>query len=481
LLSWELLLSSSTYFIFLVAIFFLYWPLSELGSRLKSAESRTPALAIILFANLYFYARWDLLYLALIPAAATCDFLFGLGLQFSTNQRMRKVLVTASILMNLGLLATFKYVPFFLQNWAHLTGTKAPAWHWSLPLSLSFYVFQALTYTIDLYRGDAKGTQSYLAHLTAVSFFPTILAGPITRVTTLMEQFEKRRFLDPAEGGRALFLIGMGLTKKLLIADYLGANLVNRIFDFPNLYTGAETLIAVYAYALEIYCDFSGYTDIALGSAMLLGIKLPPNFNRPYAAESIADFWRRWHISLSNWLRDYLYFSLPGKRSKVAPYFNLILTMVIGGLWHGASWTFVVWGALHGVGLAAVRYVQTTWPAEKGAAIPLWWRYGRIVLTFHFVAFAWIFFRASSLENATQMLSRIGSLTVSLANVSAPLALILTIAIVAHYVPKRWYDASLSLFVRAPFYAQAIALVLLVIGLQNVLQTGAAPFIYTRF
>ena len=165
----------------------------------------------------------------------------------------------------------------------------------------------------------------------------------------------------------------------------------------------------------------------------------------------------------------------------MAPYFNLILTMVIGGLWHGASWTFVVWGALHGVGLAAVRYVQTTWPAEKGAAIPLWWRYGRIVLTFHFVAFAWIFFRASSLENAMQMLSRIGSLTVSLANVSAPLALILTIAIVAHYVPKRWYDASLSLFVRAPFYAQAIALVLLVIGLQNVLQTGAAPFIYTRF
>ena len=467
-----MLLSSSAYFIFLVAIFFLYWPVARL---------RAAALAVILFANYFFYAKWDLLYLALIPAASTCDYFLGLGLQDSKNPRVRKLLVTASIVMNLGLLAAFKYMPFFLENWAHVSGRTAPRWHWTLPLSLSFYVFQALTYTIDLYRGDAKGTRSYLGHLASVSFFPTTLAGPITRVSSLVEQFEKRTFLDPADGGRALFLIGMGLMKKLMIADYLAANLVNRVFDFPNLYTGAETLVAVYAYALEIYCDFSGYTDIALGSAMLLGIKLPANFNRPYAAQSIADFWRRWHISFSNWLRDYLYFSLPGKRSKFMPYLNLILTMVIGGLWHGASWTFVVWGALHGVGLAFVRFVQSAFPAKKAAAAAPLWRYARVVLTFHFVAFAWIFFRASSFENAALILSRIASLTVSFANISAPLALILAIALAAHYVPKRWYDVSLSLYARAPFYVQAAALVLLVIGLQNVLQTGAAPFIYTRF
>jgi alginate O-acetyltransferase complex protein AlgI len=473
-----LLLSSSTYFIFLVAIFFLYWPMSALGSRF---QFRAPALAVILFANYFFYAKWDLFYLALIPAASSWDYVFGLGLQYSKNSTLRKILVTCSIVMNLSLLAAFKYMPFFLQNWAHVTGRPAPAWHWTLPLSLSFYVFQALTYTIDIYRGDAKGTRSYLAHLTAVSFFPTTLAGPITRVSTLIEQFEKPKFLDSAEGGRAFFLIAMGLTKKLMIADYLGANLVNRVFDFPNLYTGAETLIAVYAFAFEIYFDFSGYTDIALGSAMLLGIKLPQNFNAPYSAESIADFWRRWHISLSNWLRDYLYFSLPGKRSKVAPYFNLIITMVLGGLWHGASWTFVVWGALHGVGLALVRYVQSAFPVKKGEVVSAWWRYGRIVLTFHFVVFAWIFFRASSFENALLILSRIASLTISFANISGPLALILAIAVAAHYLPKRWYDASVALYARAPFYAQAVALVLLVIGLQNVLQTGAAPFIYTRF
>jgi alginate O-acetyltransferase complex protein AlgI len=317
-----LLLSSSTYFIFLAAIFFLYWPLSRV---------RSLALGVLLFANYFFYAKWDLFYLALIPAVGSCDYVFGLGLQYSKNVLVRRILVGASLLMNLGMLAFFKYMPFFLENWTKATGHPTPEWHWVLPVTLSFYVFQALTYTIDLYRRDAKGTKSYLAYLAAVSFFPTTLAGPITRVSTLIDQFEKPRKLDQADGGRALFLIGMGLSKKLLIADYLAANLINRVFDFPALYSGLEVLIAVYAYALQIYFDFSGYTDIAIGSALLLGIKLPPNFNMPYAAVNIADFWRRWHITLSNWLRDYLYFSLPGLRSqwKIFTYWNLFLTMVI--------------------------------------------------------------------------------------------------------------------------------------------------------
>jgi len=464
-----LLLSSSTYFVFLGAIFLLYWPLSRV---------RALALATLLFANYFFYAKWDLAYLVLIPAASSLDFLVGLGLQRYKNQAVRRLLVATSILMNVGMLAFFKYMPFFLENWSHWTGRQAPKWSWTLPVSLSFYVFQALTYTIDLYRRDAKGTQSYLAHLAAVSFFPTTLAGPITRVSSLIDQMEKRKPLDPADGGRALFLIGMGLVKKLLIADYLANNLVNRVFDFPNLYTGSETLIAVYSYTLQLYYDFSGYTDIAIGSALLLGIKLPANFNRPYAAENIADFWRRWHITLSNWLRDYLYFSLGGARSKWRPYPNLLITMVIGGLWHGASWNFVLWGAIHGGGLALVRL----WQSWRGNAKATgFWRYANIVVTFHFVAFAWIFFRAPSFELASAILGRIGSHTVSFANVSAGLWLILAIALLAHYIPKKWYDLSVNLYVRAPFYAQAVALAGLVIGLQYVAQTGAAPFIYTKF
>ena len=459
---------------FLGAIFLLYWPL---------ARTRALALGVILLANYFFYSKWDLYYLLLIPAVSSWDFAIGLGLQDSKNPRVRRLLVSASIVMNIGLLAGFKYMPFFLDNWGRFTGsgaasTLSAAWNWTLPLSLSFYVFQALTYTIDLYRGDAKGTRSYLSHLAAVSFFPTTLAGPITRVSSLIQQFEKRKALDPSDGSRALFLIGMGLTKKLLVADYLSSNLVNRVFDFPALYSGGEVLVAVYAYALQIYYDFSGYTDIALGSALLLGIKLPANFNRPYAAENIADFWRRWHISLSNWLRDYLYFSLPGKRSKIMPYASLIVTMVVGGLWHGASWNFVIWGALHGFGLAFVRLWQAEFGTAKSTGAR---RYLDIFLTFHFVAFAWIFFRAPSFEAAMDILGRIASFTLSFENVSGPLLLVLGVGIAAHYIPKKWYEWSLEFYVRAPFYAQAGALALLVAGLQNVISTGAAPFIYTKF
>src|SRR5882672_683376 len=355
-----MVLSSSAYFIFLVGVFFLYWPV---------ARFRALALAVILFANYFFYAKWDLFYLFLIPAASTCDFLIGLGLQHRKAKWLRRTLVSLSVLLNLGILASFKYMPFFLENYSRLSGRDAPEWHWIFPLGISFYAFQSLTYTIDVYRRDAKATSSYLAYLASVSFFPTTLAGPITRVATLIPQFEKKdRALSSTDGGKALFLIAVGLTKKLLIADYLADNLVNRVFDLPKLYTGAETLIAVYAYALQLYYDFSGYTDIAIGSALLLAIRLPPNFNMPYAAENIADFWRRWHISLSNWLRDYLYFSLPGLRSKwkVFTYSNLILTMTIGGLWHGASWTFAIWGLLHGAGLAATRAFQRKIGAEKG-------------------------------------------------------------------------------------------------------------------
>ena len=469
-----MLLYSSAYFVFLIAIFLLYWPV---------ARHRTLALAVILFANYFFYAKWGLFYLFLIPAASSCDFLIALALERSERGWLRRLLVGASLALNLGILASFKYMPFFLENYAHLAGGAAPAWHWVFPLGISFYTFQALTYTIDVYRRDARATSSYLAHLAAVSFFPTTLAGPITRVATLVPQLERKdAFLAPADGGRALFLIGIGLMKKLLIADYLGENLVNRVFDFPNLYTSAEVLLGVYGYALQLYYDFSGYTDIAIGSALLLGLKLPANFNRPYAAQSVADFWRRWHITLSNWLRDYLYFSLPGLRSKWKgfTYLNLTLTMVLGGLWHGASWNFVLWGALHGTGLAATH----AWQSWRGRAksAPAWWsRALSGFLTAQFVCFAWIFFRAPDLAAAWGVISRIGSLTFSLANISWPLAFVLSLALAAHYAPRKLYDNAVKLWVATPFYAQALAMILLVLALQYVAVTGAAPFIYTRF
>ncbi|MBY0506429.1 MAG: hypothetical protein K2X03_21090 [Bryobacteraceae bacterium] len=465
-----MVLTSSAYFIFLAGVFLLYWPV---------AKTRLLTLALILFANLFFYAKWDIFYLWMIPAAATIDFCLGLGLGKAKHRALRLALLLVSVAMNVGILVGFKYMPFLLENYAAFTGHPVMKWTWTFPLGISFYTFQSLTYTIDIYRKDAKPTGSLLAYLAGVSFFPTTLAGPITRVAALLPQLEKPKVLADVEGGKALFRIAHGLVKKFLIADYLADNLVNRIFDFPNLYSGSEVLIGVYGYALQLYFDFSGYTDIAIGSAMLLGLKLPENFNQPYSAKNLSDFWRRWHISLSNWLRDYLYFSFPAMRTKSMPYLAIIVTMLVGGLWHGASWNFVIWGALHGVGQALVR----GWQAIRGP-VGLKAPWAAALATFftvQFVCFAWIFFRAGTLDSAMRILDRIGSRTVSFSNISAPIQMILAIAIAGHYLPPRWWQWTQEKFAAAPFYAQAAALMLLMIGIQYVAATGAAPFIYTKF
>jgi D-alanyl-lipoteichoic acid acyltransferase DltB (MBOAT superfamily) len=452
-------LSSATYFVFLTAIFFLYWTV---------ARVRLLGLTVLLFANYFFYARWGIAYLFLIPAASTIDFLLGLGLQNAQNRFLRRLLVLLSIVLNLGLLVSLKF-------------QFGPARDWTLPLALSFYAFQALTYTLDLYRRDAKGTSSYLAHLTAVSFFPTTLAGPITRVTDLVAQLAKTPMLSSSESGRALFLIGLGLVKKLLIADCLGDNLVNRVFDLPRLYSGFEVLVGVYAYALELYYDFSGYSDIAIGSALLLGLKLPQNFDMPYAAVNITQFWRRWHISFSNWLRDYLYFSLPGLRSswKIFAYLNLVITMVLGGLWHGLTWNFAIWGLLHGAALA-VTHAWQTWRGRRpdGGA---WSKSIGIFLTVHFVCFTWIFFRAASLEEARTVLSRIGSLTIATDNITPMLAGVMVLATLGHYFPKKWFQRAQEVYSAVPFYAQAAAMAIVVAVIESLMGRGAAPFVYSRF
>ena len=453
-----MLLTTAAYFTFLAAVFFAYW---------LAARYRLGALAVVLFANYFFYARWDLAYLAIIPAASTCDFLIGNALHRYSHPALRRALVALSIVLNVGLIASVKYFSVL---------------PWVLPLALSFYAFQSLTYTIDVYRRDAKPAESYLAYLASASFFPTTVAGPITRISTLLPQWSKREMLTAENGGKALFLIGLGLVKKLLIADFLAESLVNRVFDLPKLYSGAEVLAGVYGYALQLYYDFSGYTDIAIGSALLLGITLPRNFNRPYAAQNISDFWRRWHISFSNWLRDYLYFSLPGLRSrwKIFAYLNLIVTMVIGGLWHGAGWTFVVWGAWHGVGLAAHR----AWNAMHGNPKLNFTPAARFLcglVTFHFVVAGWVFFRASNLETARDIFYQISSHTISFANVTPAFVLVALIAAAAHFVPTRWYDTGLEFYCRFPYYAQAASIAALAVAIRYVAGTGSAPFIYSRF
>jgi D-alanyl-lipoteichoic acid acyltransferase DltB (MBOAT superfamily) len=384
----------------------------------------------------------------------------------------RRVLVSVSILVNLSLLVGSRHMGWFLR----------PGWDWVFPLGLSFYTFQALTYTIDLYRRDAEGTGSLLAHLSAVSFFPTLQAGPITRVAELVKQFARRPALDRSTGGRAFFLIALGLLKKTLIADFLADNLVNRVFDTPNLYSGAQALLAVYAYSLQLYFDFSGYTDIARGAGLLVGVELPRNFDRPYLSHNIAEFWRRWHISFSSWLRDYLYFSIPGKRTRYMPYLGLVITMLLGGLWHGVTWTFAIWGLLHGGALAIERWRQMR--RRYRPALPQPGRLGRavaILATYQFVCFTWIFFRAGSLAEAGQILQRIGSLTVGLESVSPLLAAVLALAAAALLVPREWYARAMDRFAASPFYVHAVALLAVAAAIQLLGGRGNVAFVYSRF
>jgi alginate O-acetyltransferase complex protein AlgI len=458
--------TSAAYFAFIAAVFFVYW---------ASSRSRLLRLAVIVSANLLFCARFGVFYCLLIPAAASIDFFVGLGLMRFNGGFIRRLLVTLSILLNLSLLIGSRHMGAILDQ---LRPTEH--WDWIFPLGLSFYTFQALTYTIDLYRRDSEGTSSLLAHLASVSFFPTLLAGPITPVPDLVKQFERDPKLTPADGGRAFFLIGLGLLKKFLIADYLAENLVNRVFDTPDLYSGFEVLVAVFAYSLQLYYDFSGYTDIARGAGQLLGVKLPINFDRPYLSLDIAEFWRRWHISFSNWLRDYIFYSLPGKRSKVMPYINLILTMLLGGLWHGLSWNFAIWGLLHGSALAFVRGWQT-WRGRWKPPVPWYKQAPAIAVTYLFVCFTWIFFRAGTLDQAQSVFRRIGSLTFSAANLAPATGGVLLVAVAGCLVTRKMYTAVIDSFSARPVLVHAVVLALIAIAIESLGGRGSAPFVYSRF
>jgi alginate O-acetyltransferase complex protein AlgI len=449
------------YFVFLVCVFFAYW---------ASPTARLPRLSVIVAANLVFCAHYGLFYVVLIPACAAIDYYIGLGLMRSRAPGVRRLLVGLSVVLNLCLLVGSRHMAWLLGH----------DWDWVFPLGLSFYTFQALTYTIDLYRRDAAGTESLLAHLSAVSFFPTLQAGPITRVDELVKQLAKRRSLTQADGGHAFFLIATGVLKKAFVADFLAENLVNRVFDTPNLYSGAQTLLAVYAYSLQLYFDFSGYTDIARGAGILLGVELPRNFDRPYLSTNIADFWRRWHISFSNWLRDYLYYAIPGKRTKIMPYLGLVITMVLGGLWHGLTWNFAIWGLLHGCALALTRWWQARRGRNRPQPSPVV-RWLTIFGTYQFVCFTWIFFRAGSLATAREILQRIGSLTFGLESVSPLLWATLVISAAMLLTPKHWYTRASEAFAVSPFYVHAATLLAVCAAVQLLGGPGNVAFVYSRF
>jgi D-alanyl-lipoteichoic acid acyltransferase DltB (MBOAT superfamily) len=418
--------------------------LSMLGAY-ALLRARKVRLLFLLGASYVFYAHWDWRFLPLIWASSTADWLLGNAIARAESPRRRKLWLAGTVVVNLGVLATFKYLNFGIDSArAALSalGVDTPevALRLALPVGISFFTFESMSYVIDVYRRHIEPQKSYLEYLSFVAFFPHLVAGPIVRPRDLLPQLAGPPRWSSSEGSEALFLIALGLLKKVAIGDYLALNLVDRVFDGPVQYSALECYAGVLGYAVQIYCDFSGYTDIAIGSALLLGVRFPLNFAAPYKATSIVDFWRRWHISLSTWLRDYLYIPLGGSRKGPGrTYLNLMLTMLLGGLWHGASWTFVAWGGLHGGALALTRAYQN-WRERRGrtASQSRAVRLSCVLLTFHLVCAAWIFFRAETFQKAWSMFAQLSTFTTHHTNLDPRVVAVLAIGLLGHWAPEPW-------------------------------------------
>ena len=461
---------------------------------------RTTTLRIIYVSlfSLFFYYESSGEYVLILLFAATMDFFIGRAIGRSEDVVYRKRLLLTSICVNIGMLSYFKYFYFLLDlgqmllaSLGIVTEPAIPleARDYFIPAGISFYTFQTLSYTADIYRREITPLKRWIDYLFYLSFFPQLVAGPIVRAKDFIPQIYHRPQLLKAEYGEALTLILSGLVKKAIIGDFIGANLVDLIFAEPTRFTGLENLFAVYGYAMQIYCDFSGYSDMAIGIALLLGFRFNINFDSPYQSGNITEFWRRWHISLSTWLRDYLYIPLGGNRKgAIRTYVNLLVTMLLGGLWHGAAVRFILWGAIHGVALALHKlYMQIFdalgWRRKKPLKIQ---RFLGQIITFHLVCFAWIFFRADSMETALSVITQISDhftpevflqFVVGYKNV----LLLLLLGYLLHFTSKKQELRFRSWLTDLPFIGQVCLFIVTVFLLIQIRSADAQPFIYFNF
>ena len=461
--------------------------------------------AYLFLMSLFFYYKSGGYFFSLLVFSTIVDFTLGQLIFSSNTQTKKKIFLTLSVVVNLSLLGYFKYAYFFTdiinQSFGldlkvinhlasftnNLTGSTFDISRIILPVGISFYTFQTISYTVDVYRGKLEPVKNIIDFGFYVSFFPQLVAGPIVRAAEFVPQLYQKFKLTKQEFGHAVFLILNGLIKKMLISDYISINFVDRIFDSPTSFTGFENLMAVYGYSIQIYCDFSGYTDIAIGVALLLGFRLPVNFNSPYKAINITDFWRRWHISLSSWLRDYLYIPLGGNRKgKVRTHINLMITMLLGGLWHGASLRFVIWGGLHGLGLV----VHKLWSKlmyslkKKHSGQSKITQFVSIFITFHLVSFAWIFFRAETLADAFDMIKQISYnfqfIPIIILSYYKIFLLILA-GFIIHWLPSRVKESYRGVFIKSHIIIKVIIVVLVVFVLYQAKSAEIQPFIYFQF
>lgn len=529
------LLFNSSLFLGLFLVFYLVYILTK-----KHTHFRT--VYVTLF-SLFFYYKAGGNYFVLLILSSLMDYYFAGQIHRSENPTTRKTFLAISMVTNLGLLGYFKYTNFLIDSFNTLLQGHFALQDIVLPIGISFYTFQTMSYTIDVYRREIVPAKSFLDFAFFVCFFPQLVAGPIVRAKDFIPQIYQKLSLTKEETSLALFLIIGGLLKKAVISDYISLNFVDRVFDAPNSYSAFENLLAVYGYSLQIYCDFSGYSDMAIGLALLMGFTLPINFRTPYQSVNITEFWHRWHISLSTWLKDYLYISVGGNRQgtfwgyffpivffgatvwwgvimyattpiplyivlgavvvfalsilvsknrkkALRSSFNQMTTMLLGGLWHGANLRFIVWGALHGMALAVHKTYLELFGGKNTDTKSLGKRLMNVVfvlLTFHFVAFCWIFFRAKDFDIALTIIHNIQQLSFNTAQWGAivegyrNVLLLMLIGFVWHFMPQRFNEQLKLFFGRMPILLKATVLALTFWVVYATASSGAQPFIYFQF
>lgn len=483
--------------VFFFAIFVAGWLLRT------QAEPRK---ALLLAASYFFYGYWDWHLLGLLAGSSALNYIAGVGLASTRSETLRHRIVTAAVAVNLGVLGIFKYYNFFINSLTDLTlelgiHRDMPFLEIVLPIGISFFTFHGISYVVDIYRGHTKPVRSPIDLFLYISFFPQLVAGPIVRASHFLPQLTKTPVLNRAAVVFGFLLILNGMLKKVVVAHYIAVDLVDPVFADPSHASTIDLIAAHYAYAVQVYCDFSAYSDFAIGTAALLGFRFRKNFDRPFGATSLAQLWQRWHISLSTWLRDYLYRALRGKKRDAGyrMYRNIFLTMLLGGLWHGANWTFVIWGAIHGVGLCAERFIKTRWHAFRtgrrlspaGAAVvseypeqPGANRFATFVgwlITFHLFTLAAIFFRSPHLDVALNYFAAMFSFHGG-SHLLTPFLLVLTAGSVAvQFLPGNKIERFAEKARDCPAVALGLMLGIGLLLIEMIGPDGVAPFIYFQF
>lgn len=459
-------------------LFIIFLPIYSLlkNSRLKMT------LFVVVF-SLFFYYKSSGLFFIMLIGTSQVDWLISRAIYKSTELGTRRILMTISITFSLSILGYFKYANFFLWNWNQMVSGNFQPLDIILPVGISFYTFQSISYVVDVYKKKITPTDSWFDYLFYLSFFPALVAGPIVRADYFLPQIEENKPASRNMIYGGLWLVLVGIIKKAIIADYI-SQYNDLIFNDPTLYTGVQTLMGVLGYTMQIYCDFSGYSDMAIGIASIMGFRLGINFDSPYQSRNLTEFWRRWHISLSSWLRDYVYIPLGGNRKgTVRTYVNNFLTMLIGGLWHGAAWKFVFWGAMHGVGLAvhkACKPILAKIPDNFFTVFISW------AITFVYVSLLWVFFRAADFKDSVLIIQNIfvnfdWAQMPQFFDARFTWCIMMLVLIAAHFVPQRWADMCEVAFVKSPWIVKLLCFLVVIQFVIEFMSEEVAPFIYFQF